>query len=67
MANVSDEFHPHSFCLLVKARGGDTAKARNDMAFIVNATRPDESARRRLAPSAYAQLQNEQNERKELA
>lgn len=41
MANVSEEFHPHALCLLVKARNGDTAKARSDMAFIIRAAQED--------------------------
>lgn len=39
MANVSDEYHPHVLCLLVKARGGDTTKAREDLAFVLEAGR----------------------------
>jgi hypothetical protein len=39
MANVSEEFHPHALCLLVKARHGDTAKARSDLAFIIERSR----------------------------
>lgn len=42
MANVDDEFHPFALCLLVKARRGDTAKARSDMARIIRAARSDE-------------------------
>lgn len=38
----SPEFHPHALCLLVKARNGDTDKARIDMAFIIRAARAQE-------------------------
>lgn len=41
MANVGTEFHPHALCLLVKARDGDTAAARSDMAFILVAARSE--------------------------
>ncbi len=43
MANVADEFHPHALCLLVKARGGDTAAARSDMAFVLRAAQSPEA------------------------
>lgn len=39
MANVSDEYHPAVLCRLVKAHGGDTAKARSDLAFVMGAAR----------------------------
>jgi hypothetical protein len=39
MANVGDEYHPYVLCLLVKARGGDTVKARRDLASVLRAGR----------------------------
>lgn len=43
MANVSDEYHPCALCLLVKARNGDTTKARSDMGAILRAGRATDS------------------------
>jgi hypothetical protein len=37
MANVGDEYHPYVLCLLVEARGGDTVKARRDLASVLRA------------------------------
>lgn len=42
MANVSDEYHPQVLCRLVKARGGDTAAARSDLAAVLAAGRADD-------------------------
>lgn len=41
MVNVSEEFHPHALCLLVQARGGDTAKARSDLVLLIELSRLD--------------------------
>lgn len=42
MVNVSDEYHPMVLCRLVKARGGDTAKARSDLAVVMTHARSSE-------------------------
>lgn len=59
-ARASSGVNDYSDFLRSKATVAEQAQAVLDAGGI-------ESARRRLAPSAYAQLQNEQNERKELA
>lgn len=64
MANVSDEFHPHALCLLVKARGGDTTAARSDMAFIMRVTLSrDVNTKSRVAAFLSNQRREEKNRR----
>jgi|GEM_PF-4999959 len=43
MANVGKEYHPYTLCLLVKARGGDTTAARQELASVLQAGRSNDS------------------------
>jgi hypothetical protein len=43
MANVGKEYHPYTLCLLVKARGGDTTAARQELASVIWAARSNDS------------------------
>lgn len=42
MADAFGEYHPHALCLLVKARGGNTTAARQDMQAIIASARSNE-------------------------
>jgi hypothetical protein len=42
MVNVGGEYHPAVLCRLVQVRGGDTAKARSDLAAVLDAGRSDD-------------------------
>jgi hypothetical protein len=50
------EFHPHALCLLVKARNGDTDKARSDAAFIIRAARSTDPSTRAMVNRFMAQV-----------
>jgi hypothetical protein len=43
MACVGKEYHPYMLCLLVKALGGDTTAARQELALMLQAGRSNDS------------------------
>lgn len=53
------EFHPHALCLLVKARGGNTDAAREDMAFIIRTARTSEPAPRAMVDRFMRQVKRD--------